>query len=64
MEKLTLGFYGSTVCMVLIMVPFTIYYYEGEDNDDDGGEGGYDTKRFFASLFKFLDLVLVNLDMP
>jgi hypothetical protein len=42
MEKLTLGFYGTTVCMVLIMIPFTTYFYEGEDakDDEEGGSGG------------------------
>jgi hypothetical protein len=42
MEKLTLGFYGTTVCMVLIMIPFTTYFYEGEDakDDEEGGSSG------------------------
>lgn len=35
MDKLTLGLYGSTIAMVILIVPFTIYYYEGEDSDDD-----------------------------
>lgn len=40
MEKLTLGFYGTTVCMILIMIPFTVYFYEGEDANDDADGGG------------------------
>ncbi len=36
MEKLTLGFYGASVGMVLLLIPFTVFYYEGEDGDEDG----------------------------
>ena len=43
MEKLTIAFYGSSVCMILVMIPFTVFFYEGEDNADDK-DGGTDSR--------------------
>ena len=36
---MTLGFYATSIILVLVIIPFTSYFYEGEDNDDDP-EGG------------------------
>lgn len=49
MEKLTIGFYGSSVCMILIMIPFTVFFYEGEDSDDDK-DGGVDKRSSAAQV--------------
>jgi hypothetical protein len=38
MDKLTLGFYATSIILILVVIPFTSYFYEGEDNDDDGEE--------------------------
>jgi hypothetical protein len=35
METLTLAFFCATILMVLVVVPFTIFYYEGEEVDDE-----------------------------
>jgi LMBR1 domain-containing protein 1 len=35
MDKLTLAFYTSSIILVLVIIPFTSYFYEGEDNSDD-----------------------------
>nr|KAJ3422296.1 hypothetical protein HK105_000333 [Polyrhizophydium stewartii] len=32
---LTLAFYATSIIIVLIVMPFTVFYYEGEDNKDD-----------------------------
>ncbi|KAI8909694.1 hypothetical protein EDD86DRAFT_238344 [Gorgonomyces haynaldii] len=40
MDKLTLGFYATSLILVLIVIPFTSYFYEGEDNDDDPDSPG------------------------
>jgi LMBR1 domain-containing protein 1 len=52
--------------MVLLIVPFTIYYYEGEDNDDDpdgkttrsaGSQFGYAIKYIIPTLLVFGGIV-------
>ncbi|RKO98166.1 hypothetical protein CXG81DRAFT_20453 [Caulochytrium protostelioides] len=35
MEKLTLAFYITTCIITVVGVPFTVFYYEGEDDTDD-----------------------------
>ncbi|KAJ3225716.1 hypothetical protein HK099_006329 [Clydaea vesicula] len=35
MTMLTIVFYITTTIMVLVVVPFTVFWYEGLDNDDD-----------------------------
>jgi LMBR1 domain-containing protein 1 len=64
MGILTIAFYGTTIGMVLLIVPFTIYYYEGEDNDDDpdgkrssGGQLGYAIKYIIPTLLVFGGIV-------
>jgi LMBR1 domain-containing protein 1 len=41
MDKLTLGFYATSVILVLVVMPFTSYYYEGEDAEDDSDSKAY-----------------------
>lgn len=38
MAKITLAFYASTIIMVLLVVPFTVFYYEGEEVEDEDGK--------------------------
>lgn len=35
MDKLTLGFYATSIILVIVVIPFTSYFYEGEDAEDE-----------------------------
>ncbi|KAJ3269266.1 hypothetical protein HDV01_001633 [Terramyces sp. JEL0728] len=57
MDKLTLGFFGCTIGLVVLIVPFTVFYYEGEDSDDNengessaGAQFGYAIKYIIPTL--------------
>ncbi len=42
MEKLSLSFYIITIIWALLIVPFTIFFYEGVEEREDGeGEKGW-----------------------
>jgi hypothetical protein len=34
MKEISLAFFTATTVMVLVVVPFTIFYYEGEEDGD------------------------------
>jgi LMBR1 domain-containing protein 1 len=38
MAKITLAFYLITVFVTMIGVPFTVFYYEGADDNDESDE--------------------------
>jgi hypothetical protein len=40
MSALTFVSYLSTVVMFVFVVPFTTFYYEGEDNEENEDSGG------------------------
>jgi hypothetical protein len=37
LDKVTLALYLSSIIFVVLVIPFTSYYYEGEDSSDDDG---------------------------
>ncbi|KAH6572508.1 hypothetical protein BASA62_003335 [Batrachochytrium salamandrivorans] len=55
---LTLAFYATSIVLVLVIMPFTVFYYEGEDNKDDedgvkrsaSGQFGYAIKWIIPTL--------------
>ena len=34
MKEISIAFFGATTVMCLVVVPFTVFYYEGEDDSD------------------------------
>ena len=36
MEQIEVAFYFATVCLAIVVVPFTMFYYEGYEDKDDG----------------------------
>ncbi|KAJ3218867.1 hypothetical protein HDU67_003822 [Dinochytrium kinnereticum] len=65
MEKLTLSFYISTVLLVMVGVPFTVFYYEGTDESDDvekkssGGQIVYALKWLIPTIVFAVALIAV-----
>lgn len=66
MGKITLAFYATSILLVCVVIPFTSYYYEGEDNTDsaDGAETsssshqiGYALKWTIPTLLVFAGII-------
>ena len=48
--KVCLGFYTTSCVFVLVLVPFTVFWYEGLDSKHDDDEDG--ERRYI--VFKFI----------
>lgn len=42
MAKVTIAFYSMTMIFMLAVIPFTVFFYEGEDEKDRGDDSRYD----------------------
>ncbi|KND02519.1 uncharacterized protein SPPG_02978 [Spizellomyces punctatus DAOM BR117] len=56
MAKITIAFYISTVIICLVVVPFTVFFYEGSD-EDDGDQRS--SPSAFAYAIKWLVPILI-----
>eukprot|EP00842_Homolaphlyctis_polyrhiza_P000811 jgi/Hompol1/1730/HPOL_005041-RA len=63
--QMTLAFYATSIIIVLIIMPFTVFYYEGEDIKDDpdapqrsaSGQLGYAIKWIIPVLLFFAGVI-------
>ncbi|KAI8854443.1 hypothetical protein BC829DRAFT_412971 [Chytridium lagenaria] len=65
MERITVAFYITTVLIVMVGVPFTVFYYEGTDETDDvekrssGGQIVYALKWLIPTLVFSIAVIAV-----
>ncbi|KAI9023288.1 LMBR1-like membrane protein-domain-containing protein [Hyaloraphidium curvatum] len=59
MKELWLAFFSASTVLVLVVVPFTIFYYEGEEDDGRDGESRRRTSSQVIYALKWLIPMLV-----